>query len=186
MPRLIRDDVDRFFDYDVYIPNRTLFMGGEVDAGMTERMIKGMVLLENSSEPITVVMDNIGGDEYHGMGIYDVIACSKCHVTVVVYGHAMSMGSWILQAADERVMAPFSTLMMHYGTWGTEDHVKYVRASNKEMERVNTVMEGIYLAKMKAINPSFPLRKLKKMLEDETYMAAGTAVELGLADRILE
>lgn len=180
-----RDDLDRFFEWDVHIPSRTIFMGTEVDEGMVERFLKAMILLEPEGKPINVMMNNVGGDEYHGMAIYDAIAESKCHITLTVYGHAMSMGSWILQAADERVMAPNATLMLHYGTWGAEDHVKYVRVNCKEMERINLLMEGVYLGQMKMRDPAFPLRRLRKMLEDEVFMAAGTAVELGLADRIL-
>jgi len=185
LSRLIRDDVDRFFEWDVHVPTRTVYMGAEVDETMAERFMKAMCMLEPGGDPIMVVMNNVGGDEYHGMGIYDAIQCSKCHITLAVYGHAMSMGSWILQAADERIMAPNATLMMHYGTWGAEDHVKYVRVNNKEMERVNALMEGAYLERMKAADPKFSLRKLKKMLEDEVYMPAREAVELGLADKVI-
>jgi len=186
MAKLLREDIDRFYDYDIHVPSRTIFMGTECDEDMAERFLKAMSLLDPAGTEITVVMNNTGGDEYHGMAIYDAIACSKCYVTVIAYGHAMSMGSWILQAADKRIMAPNATLMIHYGTWLADDHVKYFRVQNKEMERINGIMENVYLSRLREIDPKFPARKIRKMLEDEMFLSASDAVGLGLADKVLE
>ena len=186
MAKLLRDDVDRFFDYSLHVPSRTVFMGTEVDEVMVEFFLKGFTLLDASSDtPIHVVMNNVGGDEYHGLAIYDAIATSRCHVKLTAYGHAMSMGSWIMQAADERVLAPNATMMLHLGSVTLDGEVKYVRVWHKEMERLTALMEDTYLKRMKERDPAFPLRKLRKMLEDEAYLTAVEAVELGLADRIL-
>ena len=178
-------DVDRVFEYGIDVPSRTLFLTGEVDGEQAAQFLKGMHLLTGGD--VNIIMDNTGGDEYHGLAIYDAIATCEEHVTVTVFGHAMSMGSIILQAADDRVLAPNATLMMHYGTWGTgEEEVTFHRVRAKEMERVNALMETAYLERMKAADPRFSLRKLKRMLNGEIYMAPTQAVELGLADRILE
>ena len=186
MSSIRRDDIDKFFDYDLHVPTRTIYMGDECNELMAELCLKGMTLLEAAnSDPINIVMNNIGGDEYHGLGIYDKIATSKCFVKITAYGHAMSMGSWIMQAADSRVMAPNCTMMIHYGSWSMSDAVKYVRVLNKEMERLNLLMEAAYLGRMKAVDPQFSLRKLRKMLEDEVYLTAEQAVEIGLADHVL-
>jgi len=182
-----RDDVDQFFEFDLHVPSRTIHMGGECDEEQAAFFLKAMHLLhaKNSQAPINIIMNNPGGDEYHGLASYDAIASSPCHVTVTVFGHAMSMGSWILQAADERVMAPRSSMMIHYGTWGWEDHVKYVRVANKEMERLNQLMESDYLRRMQEVAPAASIRRLKKMLEDEVYLTPSEAIELGLAAKIL-
>lgn len=186
--QLRRDDSDRFFDYDLHVPSRTLFLGGEVEEQMAELMLKGMHLLvaADAAKPIKIILNSPGGDEYHGLAIYDAIATCPAHVTIVAYGHCMSMGSWIMQAADERVMAPRSTMMIHYGTWAVDDSVRAVRSCVKEMERINLLMEEVYMRRMKQADPAFPLRKLRRMLDDDTYIPPGEAVELGLADRILE
>jgi ATP-dependent Clp endopeptidase proteolytic subunit ClpP len=185
---LRRDDVDKFFDYSIHIPSRTLYMGPEVDEEMAERFLKGMHLLEGISKDvgITILMDNVGGDEYHGLAIYDAIATSKCHITVIGYGNVMSMGSWIIQAADERVLAPNATVMIHYGSWVAEGTKGEVLAGAREMERLNRIMEETYLAKMRVADPQFTLTKLKKMLDTDSFMPAVEAVRLGLADRVLE
>lgn len=186
MSNIRRDDIDKFFDYSIHVPSRTLYMGDEVNEEMTETFLKGMALLaEQKIDGIKIIMNNIGGDEYHGLGIYDAIATSKCHVTIKAYGHAMSMGSWILQAADERVLAPNCTVMIHYGQYRVEGGVYVMRAGAKEYERLDRLMEETYLKRMKDKDPSMTLRRLKKMLEEETYLSAAEAVELGLADKVL-
>ncbi|KPK44903.1 MAG: hypothetical protein AMJ65_01660 [Phycisphaerae bacterium SG8_4] len=180
-----RDDLDRFFDYGIHVPTRQLFMGTETDDEMAELFLKGMAMLSTSHQPITVIMNNMGGDEYDGLAIYDAIATCPSHVTVIAYGHAMSMGSWILQAADERVMSPHATMMLHYGTWGDCDHVPVVRKLMAEGERLNQLMERTYLERIKQADPKYTLRALRKILETDTYLTAQQAVEMGLADKIL-
>lgn len=196
MSKNIRDDIDKFHDYSIHIPSRTLFMGNEdndiehgasgTDGGMAERMIKNLHILEHlNSEPITILMDNIGGDEYHGFAIYDAIRACESEVTIKVLGHAMSMGSIILQAADKRIMAPTSRQMIHYGTWGVHDHAKTSRKWSDEGVRIDEWMEKMYLEKIHGKVPDFSLAKLKKMLDHDTFLTARESVNLGLADEVL-
>lgn len=183
---LRRDDVDKFYDYGIHIPSRTLYMGPETDYEMAEAFVKGMHLLESiSQDPITVIMNNIGGDEYDGLAAYDAISTSACHITIIAYGSAMSMGSWILQAADERVMSPNATLMIHNGSFSMEVTLTEMRARNKEIERLTTLMEETYLEKIRQVDTKYSLTKLRALLSAETYMTAEEAVRLGLADRVL-
>lgn len=175
---------DALFEYDVHVPTRTIFLEPDSDQFQFEYLMKGLVLMPGD-DPIRVIMNAPGGDEYHGMAVYDAIATYPAHITIEAYGHCMSMGSWILQAADERVLAPNCTMMIHYGTWGYEEHVKYQRVQNAEMERLNKAMEDVYYKRIKERHPRFKRERLCKMLEDETYLTPREAVDLGLADRIL-
>lgn len=194
--RVNRDDVDKFHDYSIYIPTRTIYMGSEdfsIDLGesgtdglMAERVIKNLAILESmSKEPITILMNNIGGDEYHGFATYDAIRACQSPVTIQVMGHAMSMGSIILQAADERIMAPTSRQMIHYGTWGINDHAKTSRKWSDEGVKIDEWMENMYIAKIKEKHPDFTLKKLQKMLNFDTFLTAEESVKLGLADKVL-
>ena len=194
--RFVKDEIDRFHDYSIYIPNRTIFIGSEenslehgesgTDGAMAERACKNIHILESlSQEPITILMNNVGGDEYHGFAIYDSIKACKSHVTIKVMGHAMSMGSIILQAADERVMAPTSRQMIHYGTWSFCGHAKTAEKIAEEGKKINTWMENMYLDKIKVKQHEFSLARLKKMLDHDTFLTARESVNLGLADKIL-
>jgi ATP-dependent Clp protease, protease subunit len=194
--RLNRDDIDKWHDSGIYIPTRHIYIGSEqsdddmnesgCDYLMAERAVKNLHVLESlSKEPITILMNNVGGDEYHGFAIYDAIRLCESHVTIKVLGHAMSMGSIILQAADERLMSETSRQMIHYGTWGIHDHAKTTQKWAKEGEKIDKWMEQMYLAKMKEKNPHFTLARLQRMLDHDTFLTAKESVECGLADKVL-
>jgi ATP-dependent protease ClpP protease subunit len=136
--RLRRDDVDRFFEHDIHPLKRFLYLGGEIiDDGAAERFLKGMMLLEEQNhEAISVLINSGGGDCYHGLAIYDAIATAKSHVTGVVFGQAMSMAGWILQAADDRVLAPASTLMLHSLSWEGVERTQFMKRWSEEAQRL--------------------------------------------------
>lgn len=192
--RLNRDDIDKFHDHNLYIPTRTIYLGstqfdengeGGVDALSAQYFIKNMTILNSSSGPIHIILNNPGGEWAHGMAIYDIIKLSPNHVTITVYGQAMSMASVILQAADSRVLAPNCEVMIHYGsnsfTGNSKDFDKWSEAN----KRSNTLMEDILLEKIQEKHPTFKLKQLQSMLMVDTIIPAKDAVNLGLADEIL-
>jgi ATP-dependent Clp protease protease subunit len=199
MSRINKESIDRFYDYDIYPETRTVYMGsvstnsddGETgtDYAMAERTIKGLHILDSAApkgdQPITIIMNNSGGDEYHGMAIFDAIKACKNHVTIIVMGHAMSMGSIILQAADKRIMTPNSRMMIHYGTWGITDHPKITYKWAEEGKKFDAWMENTYLEKIKKVNPTFSKKKIEEMCNFDTFLTAQEALELGLIDEIL-
>lgn len=188
--------MDKFHDYSLYVPSRTVYVGSEehnlehgesgCDGAMAERLIKNLAILESiNKEPITIVMNNVGGDEYHCFAMIDAIQACESHVKIVVLGHAMSCGSLILQAADERIMGQHAVQMIHYGTWGSNDHSKTFQKWAMEGRRIDEWMEAWYLAKIRDKHANFQPKKLKEMLDHDTFLTAEESVELGLADKIL-
>ena len=159
------------------------------DPVMAERVIKALHILDNAApsgdQPITILMNNPGGDEYDGMAIYDAIKACKNHVTIVVYGKAMSMGGIILQAADRRVMSPNSRFMMHYGTFGINANAKDVYQWVEDNKKIDTLMEDIFLEKMAVKNPAITRKHLQNMLKADFIADAAESVKLGLADAVL-
>lgn len=194
--RHTRDDLDRFHDYSIYLPTRTIYMGSEqfditegesgTDGQMAERIIKNLHLLDNiSDDPIKIIMNNLGGDEYACFAMIDAIKQCRSHVEITAMGHAMSAGSLILQAADKRVMGPLAVQMIHYGTWGCTDHAKTFSKWSKENDRINHWMEQYYLEKIREKQPKFALSKLRNMLDHDTFLTAQESVDLGLCDEVL-
>jgi ATP-dependent Clp protease protease subunit len=182
-----------FHDTGIHLPSRTIYMGNEtywdgevgVDSKMAERFIKNLHMLEMaSSDPITVVSNNPGGDVYSGLAIYDSILISPCHITIKARGYAMSMGSIILQAAKKRIMSPTCVQMIHYGTDSITHHAKTVLVRALEGERINVWMENLYLSKIHEKNPDFTLEALQKMLNFDRFLTAQESVDMGLADEI--
>jgi ATP-dependent Clp protease protease subunit len=114
---LTKANIDRFFDYDIHLESRTIYLGSEIDEGTTERVIKGLHLLGRiSHNKLSVLLNSPGGCLYNGLAIFDAIKACSCPVAIEVLGHAMSMGSIILQAATQRIVHKNATIMIHDGT----------------------------------------------------------------------
>jgi ATP-dependent protease ClpP protease subunit len=186
--------IDAWHGYNVDVDRRVIWLGSETtdvngdesgcDSLMAERFIKNMYLLSQSNKAITVLMNNIGGDEYHCMAIYDAIKSSPAKVAIMVFGHAMSAGSIILQAADLRIMMPNAVQMVHYGTWGTYTHAKTAQKHAAEGQRFDSWMEQLYLSRMREVDKKIKLSRVQKMLDHDTYLTAEESVALGLADQV--
>lgn len=195
------DWIDKFFDYDLSLKTRTIYLGSpdddssdsEVNASMTTKVIKCLHVLDNSGleakngrDPITIVMNNPGGYVYDGLGIYDAIRTCKNHITIQVFGVAMSMGALILQAGDVRQLSENSTLMIHYGEHGGFYHSPTVHKWEAEAKRLERLGEDILLKRIRDKHPKFQKRRLRQWLLTDTFFSAKDAVKWNLADSIID
>lgn len=196
-----KDDIDRFYEYDIELSSRLLYMGsagedayGEetgTDYRMAERMVKGLAVLDmqapNGDKPITIIMNNPGGDYYNGLAIYDAIDTCRNFVRVLVYGRAQSMGTIILQAADERILSPRSSFMIHYGQCGSGmQHSKdFIKWADEEKRNI-AEMENIYLERIREKHPKFSRKKLEQLMMFDKFMTAEEATDLGLATKVMD
>jgi ATP-dependent protease ClpP protease subunit len=150
------DNINTWLESNIDISNRTVYIGSigtvgsseesGVDTFLAESVIKAIHILENiSHDPIIFIMNNPGGDWYHGMAIWDAIKSTPCFTIMKAYGHAMSMGSIIMQAVDWRIMMPNAKMMIHYGSDGYYGHAKTGEKWANESKRIAHQMENIYL-----------------------------------------
>ncbi len=199
MPRYNKEEIDRYFDYGIFVKARILSLEslscddeeGEsgTDYQMFSNFIKGLTFLSRLSEdPITIQMNNLGGDWLHGMAIYDAIRACKCHITIIAYGYCCSMGSVIFQAGDHRIITPDCVMMIHDGSSAFsgplksfENWAEYCKMSRKRMYE-------IYLARIKAKKPKskWTLEKVEQLCAHDKIYSAEQAVSMGLADCCLE
>ena len=153
---------------------------------MAEQALKGLISLDASNgEPIKIIINTCGGEEWDGMAIYDAIRSCRSDVIGLVYGQASSMGSVILQACFERVLAPHSVLMIHSGTLALEDRVENVENYVAFNKRYTELTNKIYLDKIRQVKHRFTKKQLQQLLEKDSYFMAREAIALGLADKIL-
>jgi ATP-dependent protease ClpP protease subunit len=96
------------------------------------------------------------------------------------------MGSVILQAADERILAPNARVMIHYGYMGmAPNHTKIYQKWAEECKKLDQQMLDIYMDKIVEKHPRFQRNQLDEMCNFDTILNAQEAVNLGLADSIL-
>ena len=194
----LKEDIERWFDYN-YLPSKRLIYVGshiaEVESGegesgtdcqMAEFFVKAILHSSQiSNKPIIVHMNNIGGDWYSGMMMYDAIRASKSHIYGICWGHAMSMGSIIIQACDTRIVAPYCTFMIHDGSENISGSCKTVEAWAKFTTKTRKQMYEIYFSRMKAAKPRMTMKRIEELCSHDTIFTADEAVNHGLADWVL-
>lgn len=193
----LKDHISHWHDSHVLMSHRVIYMGSSTtdsedeesgtDYRMAENALKNLLLLDIiSSNPITVIMNNLGGEVAHGMAIYDVIQGCRCHITIVGIGNIQSMGTVILQAADRRILTPNVEFMMHWGSAGTSGHTQDVINDAQRLKEVTEDINKIYLDRIKVARPRFNRKHLRDMILNNKYLTPKEAVELNLADEVKE
>lgn len=193
MARNLPENAAHFHDHGLYLPTRTMYIDGEkgddgfeLTSESVRRDIKNILTLDSiGTGDINIILNCNGGNTILGMAIYDAIKACKSFVRITVYGKAYSMGSVILQAADERVMAPHAIMMIHDGERTYEGHKNMVKNEVKLDNHVDDIQESIYLEAIKKKKPRYTKEQLQKLLTHDTFITAKEAVEMGLADKVL-
>lgn len=192
MARNISEHADDFHRHGLYLPTRTMVIDGDEDSDgeittkSASRDIKNLHILDNlGTGTITILLDSIGGTTLAGMRVYDAICACKNHV-VIIADSAMSMGSIILQAGDQRILNKNGRVMIHVGSAEYADHPNSIDNWRKYDKKLDVVHENIYLEKIKQKKPRFTREQLQKLLVHDTIFTAAEAVEMGLADKVLE
>ena len=195
-----KDHLETLHEYGLYVPTRTIFMDsssqedGEetgVNYFMAVRFCKNLHHLESvSKDPVIIILNTGGGSVDAGMAIYDEIKNSPCHITVVVKGQASSMGSVILQAADERVLRPNASVMFHSGSMpiggnNASEHISHAKFELARAKKIDQILFEKIAEKYTADGKTITFNKFQDMNNRGKYMNAQEAVDIGLADRIV-
>lgn len=187
MSEKIKDYIAQAHSEDLYLPTRTIFLSGEVNLDMYETCIKNLHALDTSPETVTIYLNSHGGSVRQGFAIYNAIRAMKSMVRCVVWGEASSAASMILQAADDRVLAPDAELMIHIGqeAYG-EDHPQNIRNWVDRNAVVAERMKEVYLSKIKQKKKRFTKKDFEDLWQFDKILSPKDAVKLGLADLILD
>ena len=133
--------------------------------------------------PITMYLSSFGGHCESGMALFSTIQEIRrdgrkvnCHIQ----GMAMSMGTYLLQACDERTIEPFAAFMVHEA----HDHL-IGKTSDLEdqmaaLKRYENTMNQIYAERS---GKSVEYWR-EKMARRDVYMTAREALNEGLVDKI--
>tara|TARA_Y100000592_G_scaffold24224_1_gene37832 strand:+ start:241 stop:1245 length:1005 start_codon:yes stop_codon:yes gene_type:complete len=130
-------------------------------------------------KPMNLHINCVGGDVFDGMAIYNVIKKRTAETTVYIEGIAASMGSVIALAADNVVMAENSLFMIHNAWGGAMGEASEMRKTANLLEKISNEIADIYVKKTK-----LPYDKVKDMMDEETWLNADEALELGFVDSI--
>ena len=129
--------------------------------------------------PLNVHLNCVGGDVFEGMAIYNVLKKRSARTTVYIEGIAASMGSVVALAADEVIMAENSLFMIHNAWGGAMGEADDLKKTADVLEKISNEIASIYVKKT-----NLPLNKVKEMMDEETWLNAQEALDLGFINSI--
>ncbi len=193
-------------DVPVITADSVLFLAEEIFGGM-------MLLAQENSDPVNVIINNRGGSVPAGLLIIQGIEHLQAHkidVRILVTGAAMSMASIILAAGTkgQRYAMERSVIHLHSGTVkppeGDPEDVKRVM---EYAERLRNAMHELlaertsipeYCAKRNELYDSLVsgssayfeegknrVKWIKEFLKEEQFLKPEEALEAGLVDEVL-
>lgn len=181
----------KFWNFAEVEEERVLYISGEIVDGEDEdeedddEEIKSTAdifrdELYSGEGNISVWINSPGGDMVTGAQIYNLIKDYKGKVTIKIDGLAASAASVIAMSGDEVLMSPVSQLMIH-------NPFSCAIGDSNEMKRaadmLNEVKESIINAY--ELKTHLSRAKIARMMDDESWLNAYKAVNLGFADGIL-
>ena len=137
--------------------------------------------LVSGTGDITVWINSPGGDCVAAAQIYNMLREYEGKVTVKIDGIAASAASVIAMAGDTVLMSPVSMLMIH-------NPMTIAFGDTLEMQRAIDMLASVKDSIINAyeLKTGLSRTKLAHMMDAETWMDAGKAVELGFADDIIK
>lgn len=129
---------------------------------------------------MTVWLNSPGGDCVAAAQIYNMLKEYPGNITIKIDGIVASAASLIAMAGDEVLMSPVSMMMIHnpltMAVGNADDMQKAAAMLNEVKDSIINAYE---------LKTGLSRAKLSHLMDDETWMNAVKAVELGFADGIL-
>lgn len=187
----------------IVVPERLIdsepkvIVSGSVNEDMFTKLSNELTSIEKSSkfmEKLDVALASFGGCVYYGFGIYDLLKefgeKNKVPVRITGYGPIMSMGAFIIQAADERCMPKNSVMRLHplsARQSGSINYLEFELEQDKSLCKVytNVVSERVQKSGNTEITPEVICEMMESNSNVGTYLKASEAFEIGLIDKVV-
>ncbi len=144
---------------------------------VTPKVFKQELMQGNA--PITVQIHSPGGDCIAAAQIYNMLMDYPADVTVKIDGLAASAASVIAMAGTKVTMSPTSLMMIHnpstIAMGESSDFQKALRLLDEVKESIINAYE---------IKTCLPRDELSRLMDEETWMNANKAKELGFCDEV--
>ena len=138
-------------------------------------------LAQVGKQPVTVRINSGGGSVFEGAAMYNMLRQHAKQVTVVVDGLAASIASVIAMAGDVVRMGETSWFMIHAPWTFTMGDAAELRRTADTLEAMGNELQAAYQRKSKASES-----QVQEWMSTETWINARDAVELKLADEVVE
>lgn len=166
--------------------NRSIFLEGEINNDSALEFVKQLMLLisEDASKPINVLINSPGGEINSGMLIYDAIHSSIAPIRLFCLGRAYSMAALIfLSGTNGRYMLKNSELMLHEPLLsgrigGNTTSIKEISDSLiKTRDKLNKII---------STHSGKSIKEVEKATDHDHFYTAEESIEFGLCDEIVD
>lgn len=132
--------------------------------------------------PLDLHVNCEGGEVFDGLAIYEALVQHPGHVRAVVDGIAASAASFIIQAANERVVAKNARVMIHDAHGLAVGNSRDMLAMAALLDDLSDNIASIYADR--SGKPVAAWRAAMQAGADGTWYSADAAITAGLADSI--
>lgn len=137
------------------------------------------LLSEANGEDITVEINSGGGNVFAGNEIYYLLSQYKGNMTIDIAGFAGSAASIIAMAGKCRIV-PSGLVMIHNVSGGARGDYHTMDKTSEVLKTANKAISNAYIAKT-----GLSQEKLLALMDEEKWMDAKEAVELGFVNEII-
>ena len=130
--------------------------------------------------PIEVHVNSPGGDVFDGIAIYNALL-ARHDVTVMIDGLAASIASIIAMAGNPVLIARNAQMMIHDGFSMAIGNAQDLRDLAELLDKTSNNIASIY-----ADHTGRPAQYWRQVMKAETWYDANEAIEVGLADRMID
>ncbi|MFL4356441.1 head maturation protease, ClpP-related [Streptococcus uberis] len=138
------------------------------------------ILLPQDNSDIEVVINSGGGDVYAGSEIYTALKSYQGNVAVKIVGIAASAASVIAMAGKSVEISPTAQIMIHNVSTVAQGDSKILKHEADVLENYNKSIANAYVLKT-----GLSQEELLSLMDTETWLTAGQAVEKGFADKVM-
>ena len=167
------------------LKSRTIYISGEVDEELAERVVtQALVLDAESHDPIKVFITTWGGSVDVGFAIHDIFRFLESDVLCIGAGFVVSMGVPLLLSAkkENRLALPNTRFMIHQPRLGS---VAAGYASDIRITAQEIIKTRERLNEMIAKETGQPLEKVAADTDRDFWISAEEAKDYGLVARII-
>ena len=130
---------------------------------------------------IDVRINSPGGSVFEGLAIFNTLDRHPANINVFVDGSALSMASVVAMAGDTITMAENALMMIHNPRSISAGDADDMRKAADVLEKSKGSLVLSYVAKT-----GKDAAEISDLMDAETWMTAGEAVEAGFADTVGE
>jgi HK97 family phage prohead protease len=138
-------------------------------------------LEEIDAPEILVRINSPGGSLFDGIAIYNALNTHPARIVVQVDSLAASIASVIAMAGDEVVMMPGSQMMIHDAGMVQDGNAEDMAKAATFLDRQSANVADIY-----RLRAGGDVQDWRDRMLAESWLFAAEAVELGLADRVVD